>query len=592
MGDMQRARAMTVRARHQHILALLKERPAVSVAELAAELGVSQNTIRNDLDALAEQGLVVRSHGGASIPTALLPPQLWPEGATPSPRWDYVAQYAASRIEDGDSLILGDCPLCVYLAERITQHNLRVITSSLSVAYLLAQEPSNRVVIAGGELDRAHLSTTGNLTEAALRDFRASKSFFSCSGVSVQNGLTEANSESARIKREMRASADLVFVLVESERVGKIDLFPVARLGEVSRIVTDEGLDRSKVQSLVEAGAKLTVCGPEGHETYRSKPSQGKSLHVGFANLSHGIWFAQEVRQSLQEAARQAGRVELLVADNETDPATAEHNAEMLLKEKVDLLIEYEGTGMAARPIMRMARAADVPLIAVDIPITGATYFGSDHDSAGNTAGQVMGKWINAHWGGKADELWLVTCAGGGTELVNGEDHLQHWLDANRRESLAPVVRLDAAYDALVTLVKPVPEPRHMIMPGDWKTSEEAVVRLQEVFAGLLPSVPLTHRVAVIGLTDEVALALAQAVRAVGRASNFAALGFGNDSPGVRAELSLPDTCLLGTVVLHPERYGEELLRSTLRILDGEVVPPAVYVQHSFVSREDVRRGR
>jgi len=77
---------MAVRARHQHILALLKKRPAVSVAELAAELGVSQNTIRNDLDALAEQGLVVRSHGGASIPTVALPPQLWPGGATPSLR--------------------------------------------------------------------------------------------------------------------------------------------------------------------------------------------------------------------------------------------------------------------------------------------------------------------------------------------------------------------------------------------------------------------------------------------------------------------------------------------------------------------------
>ncbi len=582
---------MTARARHQRILALLKERLAIGVAELATELGVSQNTIRNDLDTLAKQGLVIRTHGGASIPTVSLPPQLWPGGDVSSSRGEYIVKYAASRVGDGDSLILGDCPLCIRLAERITQRrNLRVITPSLPIAYLLAQEPSNKVVLVGGVLDRASLSTTGSLTEAFLKDFRAGKAFFSCSGVSVQNGLTDANPESARLKREMRVVADLVFVLVESERVGKIDLFPVAGLGEVSRIVTDDALDRNKIQSLVEAGAKLTVCGPEDHKTYRESP-QDKRIRIGFANLSHGVWFAQKVRQGLEEAAQRAGRVELLVVDNETDPVVAERNAEMLLKEGIDLLIEYDGTGMATRPIMRLMRSADIPVIAVDIPITGAHYVGCDHDAAGIVAGQMIGRWIAEQWGGTVDRVWLVTCSGGGSARRGNDVVFEDWNGSGVSKSLEPILRLEAAFDVLSSLVGLVPEVRRIVLPGDWKSSSAAIARLTPLFAEMLEPVPHSQRIAAICLTDEVALALAQAVRQAQRSDQVVAVSFGTDNPPVRAELSLPDTCLLGTVVLRPECYGEELLRTALRILDGEVVPPAIYIQHGFVSREDVRNG-
>ncbi|MDI7277777.1 MAG: DeoR/GlpR family transcriptional regulator, partial [Anaerolineae bacterium] len=572
------AQSTSAQARHQKILALLKERPAVGVAELAEALGVSQNTIRNDLDALAEQGLVVRSRGGATVPRVVLPPQLWPEpGGLPGGA-EHIVEYAASRVDDGDSLILGDSALCVLLAERIARRrDLRVITTSVAAAYLLVQEPSNRVVLAGGELDRSRLATFGNVAGAAIKDFRARKAFFSCTGVSVQNGLTEADSDGAQLKRIMKQAADLVFVLVESARVGRIDLFPVAELGEVSRIVTDAGLDRAQAQALARAGARVTLCDESGHTTYRGQDAQGRSVRIGFGNLSDGVWFAREVRAGLEQAARRSGRVELLSRDNRMEPEVAIRNAEELLRERIDLLIEYDGTGSAGRTIMRMMRAADVPVIAIDIPIPGATHFGCDHDAAGTTAGQVLGRWVNARWAGHLDDLLLFTCSGGGA--ANGKVG-----PAN----LAPILRFEAALEALRSLVEPLPPARQLVVPGDWALSEQAIATFAPVFAETLRGIPEAHRVGVICLTDEVALGVAQVARQLGRQAQLAVVHFGSDAAALRAELALPDTCLLGAVNLHPERYGEGLVDTALRLLDGEPVPPAVFVEHGFLSREEV----
>ena len=140
--------------RQQKIFSLLEERGTASVSDLAINFAVSENTIRNDLVALAKQGLVERTHGGAILPQFQLPPQLRPRVASASHKARHMISYAVVWIDDGDSLIIGDSQLCVLLAERMTHlHNLRVITTSMAVAYTLTQESSNSVVLAGGELD-------------------------------------------------------------------------------------------------------------------------------------------------------------------------------------------------------------------------------------------------------------------------------------------------------------------------------------------------------------------------------------------------------------------------------------------------------
>ena len=581
---------MRATERREQILTILSERGTASVAELAVEFDVSQNTVRNDLDDLADQQLIARTHGGATIARFVLPPQLRPKSHSLTPGAEYIIDYAVSWIKGGDFLILGDSALCVRLAERITSlSHLRVITTSLPIAYLLAQEPSNTIVIAGGEFEPATLSTRGSMAQTAIKDFRADKAFFSCTGVSPQSGFTEISTESAQIKQGMKDAADSVFVLIESSRIGKTDLFPVGDLEESRRIVTDDGLELAQARALVERCAKIAVCGPGGHRTYRPRPSREKGLRIGFANLCGGIWFAQDVRAGLEQAAQQAEQVELLVVDNQNSVEVAVRNATELLKQDIDLLIEYDGTGVAGRSILRMMQLADVPVVAVDIPFMGATYFGCNHDAVGISAGQALGHWIREEWDGTLDEVMLVTCAGGGDKRGNGAIRTEDWRGGALPSSLAPAMRLDAALDTVQTLIHPTFHVRRLVAPGDWGASFEAIPIFRDLFIQTLRSIPQGRRVAVICLLNELALGLAQAVRETQREDHIVVVSFGGQDAATRVELSAPDTCLLGIVDLRPERYGEALLEACLSILRGDAVPPAVFVEHEFLSRMEIR---
>ncbi len=569
---------------------MLEEQGSDSVTELEARFAVSENTIRNDLGSLAEQGLVERTHGGVMLAQFQLPPQLRPKGTNNFQQAAYIVNYASAWIEDSDSLILGDSHLCVMLAERITHlKNLRVITTSMAVAYTLAQQPSNSVVLAGGELDPATLSTRGSMAETAIRNFRADKAYFSCTGVSAQNGLTDFSTENAAIRRQMKEAANSVYILVDSGRVGKIDLFPIGDLSEARRIITDDSLPQEDAQALADLGtAKVTVCRDGGHKTHRQRATNGRTMRVGFANLSDQIWFSQLVRQSLEDAASQVPEIELLVVDNQNRLDKAVENAKYFLQQDIDLLIEYDGTGIATLPVRRLMRQAEVPVIAVDIPMMAATHFGSDHDAAGASAGTALLQWIQTHWDGHVDTLLLLNNEGGGTMLENRNVHIEDWVQEEYLGSLRPAARLHAALEIVLEGLSVKPEVLKLALPGDWQTSNDAIVTQESLLTEVLAEIPTANRVAAISLVIEDALGFVRAVRQAGRCDQFVIISFGNDCPVMRAELTRANSCLMGIINLHPEKYGEGLLRTAIRLLKGEAVPPAVFVEHSFLSRVNI----
>jgi DeoR/GlpR family transcriptional regulator of sugar metabolism/ABC-type sugar transport system substrate-binding protein len=591
----QEYRNMPIPTRQQQILNVLKKFGSVSVVELTQELGVSPNTIRSDLDNLAEQGFITRTHGGATLLRPGLPPQLWPQHSPIPTRVDDVVSYTLSWIQDGDTLFIDSSPFCIRLVERMAGfHNLRVITTSLPAAFILSQESTNTVVIAGGEFDFDRLSTGGGRALAAIREFHADKAFLSCSGVSLQSGITDQTSESAEIRRAMKEAADSVFVLVESERVGKAGLFPIGSLDEARRIITDQEIDSSAVQMLADAGARLSVCWEGGHQTYRRKFSLGRTARIGFANLSHGVDFANKVMVGIQQAARQVDGLELLIADNQTNPETAVRNAKEFISQDIDLLVEYEGTGLAIRPIRSMMREADVPVIAIDIPIMGATHLGSDHDAAGACAGEAVGKWIRQNWGGQVDLILWLTSEGGATITSSSGFRFENWQHGQTlSESLSPAARFASALDTLqkhLTIPEQAVQPKiqQLILPGGWTTSYDAVRLHFKEFSHLLPEIPADKQVAVLCLVGETALGFAQAVRSVGRCHQFVVAAFGDINPAILEELANPGSCLLGVVNLHPDRYGEKVISTAVKLLKGEPVPPAVFIEHEFISREEV----
>jgi DeoR/GlpR family transcriptional regulator of sugar metabolism len=145
------------------------------------------------------------------------------------------------------------------LALENKQH-LRVVTNGLDVARLLAQNPSNTVILIGGILNPDGSSVTGLFSEQIIQDLHIQKAFISASGFSIERGLTEVHLEEAQLKRKAIESAQQVYALVDSSKLGKEDLTPFARPEQICCLYTDSGISPEWKQTIERAGISITVC--------------------------------------------------------------------------------------------------------------------------------------------------------------------------------------------------------------------------------------------------------------------------------------------------------------------------------------------
>src|SRR6266849_3687353 len=139
-----------------------------------------------------------------------------------------------------------------------------------------------------------------------------------------------------------------------------------------------------------------------------------KRYRIGYAAQGQDSSFAREVLAGLQRAAERDD-VELIVVDNRYQPKVALRNAEHLVRERVDLVIEFQTDEAAAPAIASKYLEADIPLVAIDIPHPGGTYFGANNYQAGLLAGRCLGQWARSRWGGRVDEVLLLELARAGS---------------------------------------------------------------------------------------------------------------------------------------------------------------------------------
>lgn len=249
--------------RRHSLLALLRKQPGSRVSELAKALGVSEGTIRNDLNALEEDGRLTRFHGGA-----VLREQSGLQNTSFSARHQIhcdekriIARYAAPLINDGDSIWLDASSTGYYLAMAIGERQgLRVITNGLDAARLLSKNRSNTVILIGGVTSQDGSSVTGLFSEQIIQELHIQKAFLSCSGFSLERGMTEVHLEEAQLKRRVIASANQLIAIIDSSKFGKEDLTPFARSDQVTHLLTDTGISAAWAQAIERAGISLTIC--------------------------------------------------------------------------------------------------------------------------------------------------------------------------------------------------------------------------------------------------------------------------------------------------------------------------------------------
>jgi DeoR/GlpR family transcriptional regulator of sugar metabolism len=254
---------MTTYERRQSLLQLLQKQPGLRILELAQALGVSKGTIRNDLNALKEDGVLTRVHGGAVLKNN---PVLFDTSFGQRFKENAAAKLAMARdvaklVSDGASILLDASTTVYYLSQQLAQcHRLRVLTNGIEVARLLAKDPTNSVVLMGGIVNPEGSSVVGNFSEPLIRNLHVHKAFVSCSGFSLERGLTDVHFSEAHLKNKALASAREIIALVDSSKIGVDDLTPFASLEQITHLYTDSGLSPKWANRLKAAGIAFTIC--------------------------------------------------------------------------------------------------------------------------------------------------------------------------------------------------------------------------------------------------------------------------------------------------------------------------------------------
>ena len=282
----------------------------------------------------------------------------------------------------------------------------------------------------------------------------------------------------------------------------------------------------------------------------------GKRFRIGYAAQGHDS-FCVAVEQGLRRAANEH-QVDLIELDNQYSQRVALRNAEALIHQKVDLAIEFQVYERIASKISNLFSEARIPVIALEIPQPGATFFGVDNHKVGLLAGKALLRAAQKEWGGKWDELLL--------------------LDLDIAGSL-PHMRISSAQSVLRKNV-----------PGMWLTthleSRGAFIRAFELTRKHLQFVP-ERRTLMTGINDFAVLGALRAFEEAGRSKLCLAVGLGA-IPEARRELRVSNTRLFGSVAFFPERYGETVLALALDILHHSVIPPASYVPVQLLTPKNV----
>lgn len=238
--------------RHQVILDLLEESGSITVNEMVERFGVSEMTIRRDLDILERKGLLRRVHGGAVLDRGRsYEPPFISRSVENLEAKQRIGRFAAELIQSGDSITLDVGTTTLEIARHIAgKQNLTVITPCLQIAILLAENPNIRLILTGGIVRPGELSMVGHLAERALQEFYVDKLFLGAAGVDFLAGLTEYNVEDTLVKQVMLRNAKEVILVADSSKFGRIAFTSIAPLNVINRLITDQEADMEFVARL------------------------------------------------------------------------------------------------------------------------------------------------------------------------------------------------------------------------------------------------------------------------------------------------------------------------------------------------------
>lgn len=255
---------MTIRLsaeRQQLIADIVRKQRTATVEELSGRLGVSEATIRRDLEKLTHDGAVQRAHGGAiAVQTAEPEPPVLHRVSENADLKRRIGAKAAELIDDGDTVFIGSGTTTIEVARHLAgKRDLKVITNALNVANVLATMPEITTILLGGLLRNSEMSMIGYLAEQALADLSANKVVMGIRALSVERGLSnEVGMETSMDRAIVRCAPKLILV-ADYTKLGKTASVTVAPVTAIHTLVTDMLAATEKVDELRQQGIQVLL---------------------------------------------------------------------------------------------------------------------------------------------------------------------------------------------------------------------------------------------------------------------------------------------------------------------------------------------
>ena len=249
---------MLVAVRHNKIVSTLNEKQTIRVSELSTLCGVTEETIRRDLEKLEAQGKLVRIHGGAiSIEDEEEDLPHFEREVINKKEKMSVARKAVKYIVENDIIFLDASSTALYLARFIPDMQLTVLTNSIQVCSELAKSPSIRVINTGGMLSPNSMSFVGPLTLQTLESYYVNKLFFSCKGFHEEWGISDSNELQALVKRRAIQMADKKYLLLDSTKLGNRAFSHIEKTNAIDVLIIDSNAKEESLAPFERQGVKI-----------------------------------------------------------------------------------------------------------------------------------------------------------------------------------------------------------------------------------------------------------------------------------------------------------------------------------------------
>jgi DeoR/GlpR family transcriptional regulator of sugar metabolism/DNA-binding LacI/PurR family transcriptional regulator len=559
----QEDRRLSVSQRRERILEILKDHKQVRLSALAARMQVSIITIRSDLEQLTLEGKVIRKHGSVSLlPSAV---NLFESIRADdfSSRANILGEHTLLHISPGDTIYPGSGEIARYLAVSLTPNaNVSIVSDNLDIVSILVKRNyTSPVYILPGKVFSASGSLVVKHAESFLSGIQIDKAFFMIASYADGTYFMETPEAAANAAAISGYAKKLYFVL-DSLTLDKrgANPFPYRDYRDkVQEILIDDGVGQSMVSYLFPRRDPVVIYG----SNYALKISQRRKYRIGLLIDIERGYFIQSVYHSVQESAAAYDNLSLIIRETGDGFFSTIKNADILLNDRPDLMINFSLCAESPGYIAEKCRARGVKLITIDLHCPDSVYFGADNTVAGTLAGNHTVSFIQQSWHGQLDRIIILA--------RHGMDYI-----TNRR-----VMSVVERVCSEIYCSSPDPEIIEWDNPND---------KPKEKLMRLLLDTPKNSHILFIAFNLSFLLAGYDLILQYRDANNTIIVGQ-NFNEQVKELMKMPGSPILGCVHYNPEKYGSRVFDIAVRMLNDEAVDRENYTTHSWISKEAVLAG-